>query len=322
MASEADLLGHDAWRWIADQLDRACRRPLGDMDGPRVRPWSVVVRIPTDGGVVWFKANRAQTTYEPALITMLTQHAPDLVLEPIACDVERGWSLVPDGGPQLRSFPDEAVLGHWERLLPTYAELQRVLASRADDMAAAGIPDDRPERLPDLLVGLLDETEILLVDEPDGLSSGELARLQRLVPAVTRRCVFLAASGIAPTIDHGDLHDGNVFVRDDAYALFDWGDACIAHPFTSLLVTMSVVKARFGLESDAPTLARLRDAYLEPWTAHHNRRDLVELANAAVAVAPVSRARSWERALSDVPAAERGVHREAVPGWLRELLAD
>jgi hypothetical protein len=49
MASHADLPGCDAWRWIAVRLDRAGRRPLGETDEPRVRPWSVVVRIRTDG---------------------------------------------------------------------------------------------------------------------------------------------------------------------------------------------------------------------------------------------------------------------------------
>jgi hypothetical protein len=40
----------------------------------------------------------------------------------------------------------------------------------------------------------------------------------------------------------------------------------------------------------------------------------------AVSVAPINRARSWERALSAVPPAERGEYREAEPGWLRELI--
>jgi hypothetical protein len=312
--------GRAAREWIADQLDRIGSRPVGPSDEPRIRPWSTVVRIPTDNGPVWFKANHAQTTYEPALMRELVRHAPDLVLAPIATDFERGWSLLPDGGPILRSFPDDTVLRDWERILPAYAELQQALSRRTAELIAVGVPDDRPATMPELLAALLEKTDVLLVDEPDGLSTEELARLRELGPDFAAQCDLLDGSGIAASVEHSDLHDGNIFVRGGRYAVFDWGDTSIAHPFGSLLVAMSAIRARYDMAADAPALARLRDAYLEPWTPGHTRRELVELAAIATAVAPLSRARSWERALSDVPPADRGPYREAVPGWLHELL--
>ena len=315
-----DPLDHRAREWIIGRLDHAGLRCVGEMGEPRVRPWSIVIRVPTDDGAAWFKANRAQTTYEPALISVLARRAPDVVLTPIATDVERGWSLLPDGGPILRSFPDEDVLEHWERVLPAYADLQMKLSPRVGELTAAGVPDERPHRIPELFFGLLDKTDVLFVEEPDGLRREEFARLRQLGSALATRCDVLAHSGIAPTVDHSDLHDGNVFVQDGSYAVFDWGDASLTHPFASLLVTMSALGARYGVSSDAPVLRRLRDAYLEPWTGIHARPELVELAAHAVALAPINRALSWERALSAVPPAERGEYREAVPGWLRELI--
>ena len=312
--------GRRAREWIGEQLDRAGLRSVGQLGEPRVRPWSIVIHVPTDGSGVWFKANRAQTVYEPALANVLARQAPDIVLTPIATDLDRGWSLLPGGGPILRSFPDDDVLRHWERVLPAYADLQRQLSVRVDELTAAGVPDERPERLPGLFSELLDKTDVLFVEQPDGLSPEEFTRLRRCGPALTDRCDILAASGIAPTVDHGDLHDGNIFVQDDGYTIFDWGDASVTHPFASLLVTMSALGARYRVASDDPVLQRLRDAYLEPWTGPFSRSELVELAANAVAVAPINRARSWERALSAVPPAERGEYREAVPGWLRELI--
>jgi hypothetical protein len=44
------------------------------------------------------------------------------------------------------------------------------------DLIDAGMPDDRSERLPALLTALLDNTDVLLVDQPDGLTSGDLFR--------------------------------------------------------------------------------------------------------------------------------------------------
>jgi Phosphotransferase enzyme family len=309
-----------AREWIVEQLDRAGLRSVGPMGEPRIRPWSIVIHVPTDGSAVWFKANRAQTGYEPALANVLARRAPEVVLTPIATDLDRGWSLFPDGGPILRSFPDDDVLRHWERVLPAYSDLQRQLSVRVGELTAAGVPDERPERLPGLFSELLDETDVLFVERPDGLSPAEFSRLRRCGPALAVRCDILATSGIAPTVDHGDLHDGNIFVRDDRYAIFDWGDASIAHPFASLLVTMSALGARYQVASDAPVLQRLRDAYLEPWTDRFSRAELLELTANAVAVAPINRALSWERGLSAVPPDLRGEYREAVPGWLRELI--
>jgi hypothetical protein len=188
----------DVREWISQQLARTGHHVVGEMGEPRVRPWSVVIRVPTDDGDVWFKANRGQTTYEPALLNVLAREVPDLVLAPVGTDVERGWSLLPDGGPMLRSFPDDAVLRHWERLLPAYAELQQALSARTNELIGVGVPDDRPARMPGLLAALLDKTEVLLVDEPDGLSTEELTRLRELRLVFAARCDILADSGIAP----------------------------------------------------------------------------------------------------------------------------
>jgi len=38
------------------------------------------------------------------------------------------------------------------------------------------------------------------------------------------------------TVDHGDLHDGNVFSSDGNVRIIDWGDSAVAHPFFTLSV--------------------------------------------------------------------------------------
>lgn len=67
------------------------------------------------------------------------------------------------------------------------------------------------------------------------------------------------------TIQNDDLHDGNVFVRDGRFLFFDWGDACVSHPFFTVAVTLGSVRYGLDLPEDARELYRLRDAYLEPW---------------------------------------------------------
>ncbi|SCE87966.1 Phosphotransferase enzyme family protein [Micromonospora coriariae] len=304
--------------WVDTQLSQAGRRVTGPVE-PRVRPWSLVWRVPTDGGPVWFKANNPGTVHEAVLIAALAGLAPERVLAPIAVDPARGWSLLPDGGESLRDVlgrdPD---LTHWERALPGYAALQLATAPRAGELIALGVPDHRPEALAGLLAELLDDRESLRIGDEDGLSPETYERLRAELPAYAERCRRLADIGIPATVQHDDLHDGNVFAGPDGYRYFDWGDASVAHPFGTLLVTLRSIRYATDLAADDARLARLRDGYLEAWTDRYDRRTLVEAAGLAMNLGAVSRSLSWRRALDTADPA-RAEYADAVPGWLGEL---
>jgi len=313
---EAEWLG-----WVAAQLDRHGLRVTGVAGAPRDRPWSTVLPVPTSGGTVWFKANAAGTVYEPRLLGALANWRAPHVLTPLAVDAERAWSLLPDGGTTLRETlarrPD---LRHWERLLSDYADLQRALAVRVSDLPALGVPDLRPAAMPGHLAALLADGDALLLGLPGGMSEQTLTRLRGMEEEYAGWCARLDDSGIPPSLQHDDLHDGNVFVRPGGYAIFDWGDAVVAHPFGSLLVALRSIAARFGLPPGSAELRRLRDAYLEPWSEGRETAELAEVVDLAVHVATVGRALCWQRALAGVAGPERAEHAEAVPGWLEELL--
>ncbi|MFI9641143.1 phosphotransferase [Micromonospora sp. NPDC051925] len=304
--------------WVTDHLDRHGRRVTGPVEA-RVRPWSLVWQVPTDAGPYWFKANNPGTAYEAVLLAGLARRAPDRVLDPVAVDTGRGWSLLPDGGPSLRdsSEPDPA---RWADVLAAYAELQRAVAPAVDELVALGVPDHRPAAMPGLLAGLLDDRAALLLDAEGGLDAATHDRLRAHLPRFAEDCRRLADSGVPASVQHDDLHDGNVFAAADGYRFFDWGDASVAHPFGTLLVTLRSVAHTFSLAEGDPVLRRLRDAYLEPWTDRHDRATLRETAGLAVRVATVSRALSWRRAL-DTTDPSRTEYADAVPGWLGELFA-
>ncbi|MFC0004161.1 phosphotransferase [Micromonospora siamensis] len=310
-----------ALTWVSDALARHGHRITGPVQ-PRLRPWSLVWRVPTDVGDAWFKANNPGTRYEAGLLAILSRLTPDAVLRPLAVDPERGWTLLPEGGPSLRDVlagGDDRV-ARWERVLPAYAELQRTVAPQAGVLLDVGVPDHRPERLPRLLDELLDDRESLRPGEPDGMSVELHERLRAYRVEFAALCRRLDEMGIPATVQHDDLHDGNVFAGTCGYRFFDWGDASVAHPFGTLLVTLRSVAHAAELVDDDPALSRLRDAYLEAWTDRYDRATLRETAHLAKRVTTVSRALSWRRALAtDDPA--RDGYAEAVPGWLGELLA-
>ncbi|NUR72999.1 MAG: phosphotransferase [Hamadaea sp.] len=282
---------------------------------PHRYPWSQVAKITTSAGDMWLKLNLGDTAYEAGLLRLLGTLVPAHVVVPLAVDAERGWSLSPDGGVTLRAAEDGKFrLEVWEQMLAEYAYLQRSLTPHVDDLLAVGTPDLRPQRLPELFDLLLGDPFVRanVTDQLDALAA--------VRPAVVRAAEELAASGIAPTLQHDDLHDANVLVREPKHAFFDWGDASVAYPFGTLLVTLRVAARKAEVEEGDPLLARLRDAYLEPWTDTHARADLVRWADAAMTVTKISRAMSYRRALRDADEKLLTEYGEGIWGWFGELL--
>ena len=76
----------------------------------------------------------------------------------------------------------------------------------------------------------------------------------------------LASYGIAETLQHDDLHDGQVFVHGGRHLVMDWGDACVSHPFFTLSVTLDGMLA-WGLDDEERSVdvRPFQDAYLAPF---------------------------------------------------------
>ncbi|MGW2836301.1 phosphotransferase [Streptomyces sp. NPDC001493] len=308
-----------AWResalaWAEGELAAHGLRGTGRRT-VRLRPWSVVVRIPVhDHGTVWFKASPPAGTFEAGLAEALARWVPGHVLKPVAVKAERGWALLPDGGPLFRDALDRGASGmsDWEDMLRQYAVMQRELMPFAGEMEALGVPDGRLAVLP----GTFDR----MVEENTVLGRDDRAVLRELRPRLTEWCAELAGVGIADSLDHSDLHEGQLFIPEPGrFTFFDWGDAALSHPFCSLLVSVRAACARFGPEA----LPRLRDAYLEPWTG--GGRTAAELRR-AVALAwrlgAIGRARSWGCLFPGTSGAVGDLGGEHSARWLRELLAE
>ena len=317
--------------WIDERLAERGLRRTGPME-PRARPWSIVLGVPTSGGRTWFKSTAPGMANDAALTPLLAGIAGDLVATPLAVDEGRRWMLLPDAGERMRDRVGPSdVIATWERILPAYAELQRAMAGRETELLERGALDRRPGQVADLLRLVLDEPWSVRLGEADGLEANQLRRLRALVSLVADADAELAAGGIGPSIQNDDLHDGNVLVTGDGPGagarIIDWGDACLAHPFGTLLVTLRSVGDTLGLPdwtpfgTPVPALDRLRDAYLEAWTDRHSRAELRRLVPLATWTGMVGRAITWRTALAHASDTEYAEWRGAVPAWLGELAA-
>jgi hypothetical protein len=310
----------EAQSWIGERLAPRGIEQAGAIEQPHVRWWSTVLRVSTTDGDLYFKALSPAHVFEAGLTEALARWALDRGPQLLAVDTERGWMLMRDAGARLREvLRSPADLARWQRVLPLYAELQRDLARHRDELLGLGVPDRRIATLPANFERLLDESELLLSGE-EALTTAEHERLRALAPDVARMCEQLAAGGLPETLQHDDLHDGNVFLRDSRYRVLDWGDSCVSHPFHTMVVTLRSVAHRFDLEPGGPELVRLRDAYLEPWTGLADRRSLLDAFEVAYRTGTIARALAWHRYVSAREDGAGGDDAASVPYGLRLFL--
>ncbi len=255
---------------------------------------------------MYFKAARPGLDHDAGVTAVLARLEPRVVLAPLAVDAERGWMLLPDGGERLREvLARERHPRRWLDLLPRYAELQIASTAVLDELLACGLPDYRTPRLG----GLAGSLAVSL-----GMAPPSPARL-------AEAAAELDAAGLPATVQHDDLHDGNVLVAPDgSYAVFDWGDSCASHPFSSLVVALRGVAHRFQLAEEDVDLCRLRDAYLEPWAAYATRAGLMRAVRLAGCVGRLCRSLAWWRAATADPGVVRGDCLEAARAWYGEFL--
>lgn len=308
--------------WIHVELERLNISLSGPLEQPHVRPWSTVLRVPTNDGDLYFKASAPVLLHETGLTQVLSRWRPDCMPEVLATDLKRGWMLMRDGGYRLRSLiQTDREIRHWQEVLPIYAKVQIEMVGRVRDLLALGTPDRRLAVLPTRYKQLLADTGALRIALPEGLTSEEYQRLHELAPRVAADCEQLASFGIPETLQHDDFHDGNIFVQDGRYIFFDWGDSCVAHPFFTLVVTLRSVSHRLKLTDGATELEELRDVYLEPWTRYESPEHLLRAFTLARRLGIVCRALTWHHIVSSLEEPFQSEYAEAVPGWLHDFLA-
>ena len=314
--------------WAEARLKVLGRSRVGEVE-QRAVPWSTVIKIPTDGGVAWSKANGPGSAHEGPLLVFFEGLGETAALLPLAVAPGQPWLLLDDGGQTLRSrlAPEgrngDTDMDAWTRILPVYAALQRRLEGSVEALLAAGVPDLRPAGTADTLAGLLDDDAVWSRVDADEREATDLARrrLRDLLPLVDDLAAELAASPIPPTIEHGDLHGNNILVGPDGVpTIFDWGDSAVAHPFGTMTGTFSSIAHHAGLDVYASReLDRLRDTYTEAWTDLLPRSGLTRLVTLAMDLGHIGKAATWERAMTGLSPDQMGGYHGWPAGWLADL---
>jgi hypothetical protein len=282
----------DSWRaeatgWISHELAGMGSHVTGEVVQRRIRPWSTQLVVPSDQGTVWFKANCPSSAYEPAVHLALAGLEPEEVEAPLAIDADRGWMMTADRGTTLADSHDPS-LEEWRAVVALAARVQRQVADHGDELVGAGLPDCSPATVPTRYAWLIDQLAALPDDHPSHLPADEATSLRARSGEVEDAVAALLAAPLPASLQHGDLHPGNVFVVDGSMRFFDFGDAQWAH-------VLEVLAVPYGYSTRVThhPWAAILDAYAEVWEDLLDRDALEALLSPAMLTHAVNRSFTW-----------------------------
>lgn len=198
--------------------------------------------------------------------------------------------LVAEGGKKIRdAYSGDEFLRAWREVLPRYARMQRAATRHVREILGFGTPDHRATLLVAGFVDAVANEPGISAGREDRITEDERRALFGLRPKLNEALGALTALGIEDTLQHDDLHHGNVLVRDGRAVIFDWGDACVSHPFLTLAVTLRFAASATKHAPDDPEIVALRDAYLEPWSDRASTPALRDAAELGRRIGEVSR---------------------------------
>lgn len=246
----------------------------------RKRSWGENWTIDTDDGRFWFKAPHPCLAGEAGLRRVLERYAPAEV-QPMHAHHAKGWIVSADAGATLSCQEGDST----PLLAQALGRIQR--ATPLDELLRLPLRVFRPEDSVDNLAELLGAFTTLPTNHPLRPSKQERDSACAAMAKVVARWGDVNP-GLPLGIDHNDLHPGNAFAGP---RIADWGDAVVAHPFSTMRVLLHHARQR----------SITADTYLRGWG---DPAELHEAFEVAVRLAAVQRIFAWQRILNPEMAAQ------------------
>ncbi|MDP9329887.1 MAG: aminoglycoside phosphotransferase family protein [Actinomycetota bacterium] len=268
---------------------------------------SSLLRVETGEGRFYFKAAPDFFHSEPVVTATLAEHFPSTIPRPVAIDEERGWMLLEDFGDAIVG---EMAVEHWDGALDALLTIQQASLPILGTLLTAGCVDRRLEVLAAQIARFAEGST-------DELSHDTLDRLRAAVPRLQELCVDVAEAKIPATLVHGDFHLDNIVIKDGRHLIFDWTDACIAHPFVDLATFF------YGwgpASTDTELRRRLRDRYLLGWSDLIPLDEAVHLFERTEPLAAMHHAITYRRILDALDPSERVEFTSALSWWVDKAL--
>jgi hypothetical protein len=279
--------------WIARSVQQAGLEVTGAVTQVKAG-WngSAVLKVPTSGGALYFKASSPRKPGEPAVLRALSvgwsRHLPHV----IDAAEDRCWMLVREADGEILDGCDPPPSAEAARL---FARIQVDQAADIDRWTGMGCPDHGLETIERHLPRVLEEIPERLrgVGVIDAAERDEMASF---VPLARTLCRELAAFAVPHrSIHHEDFRSGNVLRGPNGnLVILDWNETVVAHPFFSIQRFLWFILPPDGarrheiLDTKSDAFRRaVRDAYLEPFARFEPRPRLLEAFRLSCLLAPI-----------------------------------
>lgn len=221
--------------WAVQVLVSRGFKPTFSFEKVQKTAWSSVSRILTDVGFFYLKQTPPLLSLEPQVICLLHHHFAPRIPEVIDYNSDLNCFLMREMGVNFYHFKKNPKRKKWiSEAIKQYKIIQKKSIPLINSFLALGVPDWRVVNLPTLFNNLIAQENLLL---EDGISRDELIKLSSLSSKCLKLCDQLSQFSISETLDHCDLHGGNILIEEktDEIAIIDWGETVITHPFFSLI---------------------------------------------------------------------------------------
>lgn len=271
--------------WILDQLKRHSISTLGSIEQVRVSHKSVLLRVPTSVGEVFFRAARRPLDINERLLDWeLRPYFSEFIPGHIASDPRRGWSLARTAGSCIKIEGIEAEnLAELDEAVTAMAMFQQNTARHVPTFLELGLPDRSVEKLRNVIVPMLDEVAV----RRGVLSQEEIRILRERVPRFQDACQRLQNIELPPVLEHGDFAPGAV-PAFPGFAFPDWSEPCVTHPFFRMAYPVIACT-----ENDATVLNRSREQYIAAWGQYQSPKRMQEAFDLACILAPLHYASAY-----------------------------
>ncbi len=244
---------------------------------------------------MWFKAVPPAFAHEGGIARWTAAARPEHGATVLGCG--DGWLLTEElaDGSRAGTLPQGSPLR-------AAARLQLASIGRTAELTALGCPDRGPDRI-------VADLEALTA-RPDLLGAGAARELTAALPGLTTALGALAADGVPRVLVHGDIQEGNALWTGSDWALIDWTDATVSHPFAEL--------ARPLMHADRAQRAHAEAAFTSVWSEVLEPDRIAHALRLAPVLGAAHQAGNYLRIVEGIGAAD-GLG-ELLGEWVRRLL--
>jgi len=256
---------------LSDSLRSLGINAVGSISQIKNAYTSCVFRCPTDAGELYLKIPTKVFIREFEITRVLKDW--DIVQLPEWAAFDEGLKtfLMRDmGGADLST---DASLVTMMAVVQSYAIFQKKAINLINLKEVYPFYDLTSTSLKSRMDSLVTDAVKLLRNSEFELNDQEIAGLLKRIPYWKALVGRIEVNPIPNSVDHGDLHAGNIRITEDGIIFFDWGWSAISHPFFSISSFLHSIRKSIT----ASDKLYLRDTYLQEWQSYASMEQLVEI---------------------------------------------